>query len=125
MSVVYDAGALVAADRGDHDFWRKHRARLEEDLLPVTTAPAVAQVSRSPRQAQLHRLLRGCEVVPFDAADIHEVGALLAATGTTDVVDAHVALTAIRRQGVVVTSDPDDIARLVAHADKPPRVIAV
>lgn len=57
MSVVYDAGVLVAADRGDRDVWADHRVRLELGTAPVTTAPVVAQVSRSPRQAQLRRFL--------------------------------------------------------------------
>ncbi|WP_433756973.1 hypothetical protein [Nocardia sp. CA-135398] len=39
------------------------------------------------------------------------VGALLAATGTADVVDAHVIVLAHAVQSImVVTSDPDDLA---------------
>ena len=73
----------------------------------------------------LHRLLRACEVVPFAPADSPDVGALLAASGSMDVVDAHVALTAIKRRVAVLTSDPDDIGRLVAGADEPPPVFEV
>ncbi|MEA2501904.1 MAG: hypothetical protein QOD01_2015, partial [Actinomycetota bacterium] len=47
MSVVYDAGVLVAADRNDRTVWADHRARLELGTVPLTTAPVVAQVSRS------------------------------------------------------------------------------
>jgi hypothetical protein len=42
------------------------------------------------------------------------VGQVLAATGTTDIVDAHVVVCARRAEQAVVTSDPDDIARLAA-----------
>ena len=51
--VVYDAGALVAADRSERSFWADHKARLEMGMVPIVPAPVVAQVSRSARQAQL------------------------------------------------------------------------
>ena len=39
MTVVYDAGGLIAADRSDREVWADHRARLELGLVPITTAP--------------------------------------------------------------------------------------
>ena len=114
MSVVYDAGALIAADRSDRATWADHRARLELGLVPVTTAPVVAQVSRSPRQAQLYRFLSGCEVVPFADIDAHEVGALAGKARTSDVVDVHVVLAAHQRGYSVVTSDEGDLRPIVA-----------
>jgi hypothetical protein len=113
MTVVYDAGVLVRADRSDRRTWADHRARLEAGIAILTTAPVAARVSRSPRQAQLHRLLRGCEVVPFSGGDSHRVGALLARSATADVVDAHVALVAHDRHADVVTSDVADLGRVV------------
>lgn len=115
MTVVYDAGVLVAADRGDRQVWAEHKARLELGLVPTTTAPVVAQVSRSGRQAQLRQLLRGCEVASFGPEDAHEVGALLGRAKAADVVDAHLALIAYRRGASVLTSDPKDLRRLAAH----------
>jgi hypothetical protein len=112
MSVVYDAGLLVAADRNDREVWADHRARLEVGVVPVSTAPVVAQVSRSPRQVQLRRFLRGCDIVGFTREEPHEVGALLSQTGTSDVVDAHVVLTASRGRSTVLTSDKQDLQRL-------------
>jgi predicted nucleic acid-binding protein len=114
MTVVYDAGGLIAADRSDRDTWADHRARLELGLIPITTAPVVAQVSRSPRQAQLHRFLRGCEIVPFSDADAHEVGALAGKARTNDVVDVHVVVVAQRHGYGVVTSDEKDLRPIVA-----------
>ena len=73
MNVVYDAGALVAAERNDRRLWADHRVRLEAGVVPVVPAPVVAQVSRSPRQAQLRRLLRGCDVPALDEATAHAV----------------------------------------------------
>jgi predicted nucleic acid-binding protein len=112
MSILYDAGVLLAADRGDREIWADHRARLELGVVPWTTAPVVAQASRSPRQAQLRRLLRGCHVEPFAAERAHDVGALLGKADTTDAVDAHVILTAASRGATVLTSDPGGLGRL-------------
>jgi predicted nucleic acid-binding protein len=114
MTVVYDAGGLIAADRSDRDAWADHRARLELGLVPLTTAPVVAQVSRSARQAQLCRFLRGCEIIPFSDAEAHEVGALAGKAGKNDVVDVHVVIVAQRRGYGVVTSDEKDLRPIVA-----------
>jgi hypothetical protein len=62
-SVVDDAGVLIAADRDTRSVWAEHRVRLEAGIVPVVPAPVVVQVSRSPTQVQLGRLLRGCDVV--------------------------------------------------------------
>lgn len=117
-TVVYDAGALVAADRSDRAFWADHRVRLERDVVPVVPAPVVAQVSRSPRQAQLRRLLRGCDVLPLDEAAAHRCGALLCLAGTADIADASV-VDAAGRAAELVTGDRRDIDRLVAAAGSP------
>lgn len=111
-AVVYDAGALVAAERNDRRVWADHRVCLEAGVVPVVPAPVVAQVSRSPRQAQLRRLLRGCAVLALDEPAAHAVGQLLGRAGTADIVDATVVVVAIARQARVVTSDRGDISRL-------------
>ncbi|HYO97084.1 MAG TPA: PIN domain-containing protein [Polyangiaceae bacterium] len=116
-SVVYDAGVLIAAERSQRQVWAEHRVRLEAGLVPLVPAPVVAQASRSPKQAQMRRLLRGCEVVAFDAAAAHAAGALLGKTRTRDVVDASVAELSIRRQADVVTDDAEDLRRLLSAAN--------
>jgi hypothetical protein len=117
--VVYDAAVLVAADRNNRRVWAEHRVRLEAGLAPMIPAPVVAQVSRAPSQANLRRLLRGCEVVAFDQTEAHTVGRLLAASGTSDVIEAAVVVLAARRGADVQTGDSDDIRRLVAAASVP------
>lgn len=109
MSVVHDSGALIAAERSDRAVWADHRVRLEMGLMPVTSAPVMAQVSRSGRQAQLRRFLRGCEVAHFDRDEAYDVGSLAGRTGATDVIDAHVVVTAHRLSWGVVTSDEGDL----------------
>ena len=113
---MYDAGVLVAADRGDRRVWAEHRVRLETGQVPLVPTPVVAQVSRAPDQVQLRRLLRGCEVVAFAEADAHVAGGLLGKSRTKDVSDAAVVALAIRRQADVVTGDASDIVRLLSAA---------
>jgi hypothetical protein len=114
--VVYDAGVLVAADRNARQVWAEHRVRLECGIIPVVPAPVVAQVSRSPAQVQLRRLLRGCEVVTLTERAAHAAGQLLGRAGTSDVVDAVMAQTAVGLRADVVTGDRADIVRLLQAA---------
>jgi hypothetical protein len=112
--VVYDAGVLIAAERNERRVWAEHRVRLEAGIVPAVPAPVVAQVSRSPRQAQLRRFLSGCEVIAFDEAAAHRAGATLGKANTRDVVDAAVVDLAIARRADVVTDDVSHIRKLVA-----------
>jgi hypothetical protein len=121
--VVYDAGVLVAADRNARGVWAEHKVRLESGIVPEVPAPVVAQVSRSPAQVQLRRLLRGCEVVPLTEQDAHSAGRLLGRAGSSDVVDAVVACTAAALHADVVTGDRADIARLLDAAGTSAQII--
>jgi len=51
-------------------------------------------------------------VVPLDRVDSTSVGRLLAASGTADIVDAHVVICGRRSNQRVVTSDPGDLRSL-------------
>jgi predicted nucleic acid-binding protein len=112
-AIVYDTGVLIAAERGERRVWAEHRARLEAGMVPCVPSPVIAQASCSPRQVQLRRLLRGCEVVAFTEADGHRAGALLAKWRTADVVDATVVALAVEPGADIQTSDADDIRRLI------------
>ena len=112
---VFDTGALIALDRRSRevaaivDEARRGNARIS---IP---AGCVGQAWRDPaRQARLASLLRlaNVDVVSLDDAEARRVGLLLAARRGRDVVDAHLAIVASRLRQTVVTSDPDDIARL-------------
>ena len=112
---MYDSGALIAIDsRGNIEELNDHKNRLAQGDLIIVPVPVAAQVVRDPRrQERLMLTLRGCEIVPFEEDDISPVGKLLARSGTSDVVDGFVALTAVKEGAAVVTSDPDDIAHLL------------
>jgi predicted nucleic acid-binding protein len=110
-----DAGALIALDRG-----QARVVHLLDRLIGAGGAveiptPVIAQVWRDgSRQARLARLLGTSDVVlvGLDAEMARAVGVLCGSVGVADVVDGHVALHARRRDLTVLTSDPDDIARL-------------
>jgi predicted nucleic acid-binding protein len=121
--VVYDAGVLVAADRNARGVWAEHRVRLESGIVPVVPAVVVAQVSRSPAQVQLRRMLRGCEVVSLTERSAHAAGQLLGRAGASDVTDAVVAQIATELHADVVTGDRADISRLLQAAGGPSHVI--
>jgi len=123
-AVVYDAGVLIAADRGERRVWAEHRVRLEAGVVPLVPSPVLAQASRSPKQVQMRRLLRGCQVVAFDEAAAHAAGALLGRTRTKDVADASVVVLAARSRADVVTDDVGDIERLLTATTARLAVIA-
>jgi len=113
---VYDAGALVAADRNARSIWAEHRVRLEAGVIPCVPAPVIAQVSRSGRQAQLRRFLRGCDLIAFREVDAYATGRLLARSKTSDIVDAAVVVLATDRAAEIVTADRADITHLLGAA---------
>lgn len=124
-AVVYDAAVLIAADRNERWAWAEHKARLEFGVVPLVPAPVVAQVSRSPQQAQLRRFLTGCVIVPLGESEAHEAGRLLGKTRTADVVDAVVVTVAVRRKAMILTSDPDDIEQLARASGRVVTIVAV
>lgn len=123
--VVYDAAVLVAADRNDRRTWVEHKVRLEFGVLPLVPAPVIAQVSRSPQQAQLRRFLAGCLAVPLGEREAHEAGRLLGKTRTADVVDAAVFVIASHEKALILTGDQDDIEQLVVASGRDLPVVKV
>ena len=113
--VTLDAGGLIALDRDDRRVVVLLARAVETNSRVTIPASALAQAIRRPeRQARLSRLIRqpSSDVVPLDRLDAVNVGRLLAASGTSDVVDAHVVVCARRTAQRVVTSDPDDLTLL-------------
>jgi hypothetical protein len=113
MTVVLDAGALIAIDRRDRTVGAMLRL-LQRDSVPLMTSGAVvAQAWRDPRrQANLARLLTGVHVAALDEAAGRRVGELLGANRTTDIADAHLSLL-VQNQDRILTSDDDDIRALL------------
>lgn len=118
--LTFDAGGLIALDRSDRRVLAILVRARESGIRVTVPASALSQAIRQPsRQARLARLIRQpiTEVVPLDRVDAVRVGRLLAASGTSDVVDAHVVVCATRSGRRVLTSDPDDLRRLDPDLD--------
>jgi len=123
-SYTLDTGALLAFERGDVIVRGLLETGFRNGREARIPAGALAQAWREPaRQAVLAQLLKRREVsvVPLDVATARATGMLCAASGTSDVVDASVAICALRHEDRIVTSDPVDLARLVGRS----RVIAI
>jgi hypothetical protein len=114
--LVLDAGALIALGRGNRDMHSEIRAtRLTG--APVRTSPmALAQAWRDgKRQARLASAMRDIDVRALTEEDGRQAGELLAASGTSDAIDATVALLA-RSGDLLYTSDPGDLRKLCGAA---------
>ena len=113
--VTLDAGGLIALDRDDRRVVVLLARARETGARVTIPASALAQAIRRPeRQARLARLIRqpGTDVMDLDRVDATHVGRLLAASGTSDITDAHVVICARRADQPVVTSDPGDLRQL-------------
>lgn len=115
-ALVFDAGGLIALDRGKREIGALLAAAAETGIEVVTSAACVAQVWRDPpRQARLARALAGLQERSLDPPAARDCGLLLARARTSDIADAAVALL-VEEGDTIVTSDPDDIARLLDAA---------
>lgn len=114
MNAIVDSGALAAIDRRDRRVGAMLRV-YQQAGVPIRTSNAVvAQVWRDgSRKANPTRTLRGVGTDPIDDDCDKAIGSLLGAAGTSDVVEGHVALLAASGDAVL-TSDPDDLAHLLA-----------
>ena len=80
MSLVLDAGALIALERGERASWVRLKAAHVRGEVPLTNAAVLGQVWRSgPRQARLSQALAGMDVRPIDEDLGRAAGVLLGA----------------------------------------------
>ncbi len=119
--VTFDAGALIAIERGSPRMNALLRL-VHENKLPVAVpAGVLAQAWRGgARQARIARLLaaESVDVAALDELAARGIGVLCGASGTSDVVDASVVLCArARGHRAVVTSDPGDLRVLDSGLD--------
>jgi predicted nucleic acid-binding protein len=118
VTLVLDAGALIAYERGS----KRVQAFLERAVavgenVAIPTA-VVAQVWRDgARQARVVLLLRGVEEIPLSPERARRSGELQRAAESADVVDASVVDLALDGDEIL-TSDLDDIHRLAQASGK-------
>lgn len=124
-TIVYDAGALIGAERRNPRLIALHDELTRAKIRPTVPAAVLAQVWRGGPQPLLSRALRGCDILPDDEHLARAAGVACAKAGTSDVVDAIVIAVAVRQNAAIVTSDPDDLARLAAAVGVPVRFFVV
>ena len=124
-TLVLDAeglSKLAAGDartRGYLDSAVARGARIVISAITLTEA-----LRGGPRDTAVHRVLARITVVPVTAAIARRAGELLGTTGLSGhrrAVDAVVAATALgtERPVVLLTSDPDDLNKLVEEPHRP------
>lgn len=124
--LVLDAGAFVAAERGERDVIALVKRERLAGRSPVTCGGVVGQVWRGGhgRQAPLARLLAGVDIVPVDDSLGRRAGILLGRSGLSDAIDAAVVCLAADGDDIL-TSDPGDLIALAEAADIHVELIAV
>ena len=126
MSIVLDAGAFLAIERGDRDMVALIKRERREGRAPLSHGGVVGQVWRggSWRQATLARLLPGVDVHPLDDDLGRRTGVLLGLANQADVIDA--ALVLLAEDGdEIYTSDTGDLRDLAVAAGLHVDLVAV
>jgi hypothetical protein len=111
--LTFDTGLLIAAEKRSrlfHAIWNESVQRRARRTVPM---PVLAQVWRS-NTVMIARVLKACTIEGLTERRSKEIGVLLGESATSDIVDASVVLGAVERDDAIVTSDPDDILRLLA-----------
>jgi hypothetical protein len=126
VTLVLDAGALLAIERLDRDVVAMIKRERLAGRAPVTHGGVVGQVWRggAGRQTNLARLLPGVDVAPLDDALGRRAGMLLARTKTKDVIDAAIVLIADDGDEIL-TSDAADLVPLAVATGKYVEIVEV
>lgn len=126
LQLVYDTGALIAAERDDRRMWALHARALQRGLRPIVPAGCVVEAWRGSKQRSLVRLLDGCEIEPLGDEVARRAGALRRnLPGDVGAIDATVVETAVRKRAAVVTSDRPDIQQLATAARRRLQIIDI
>ena len=131
MTIVLDAGALIALDRGDRDTWSRLRTAFQNGDRVRVPAGVIGQAWRDPsQQVRLSRALRQCDEVPLDGSAARASGRLCGQTSTADVIDASVAVTmahSLNRgaEVVLLTSDGRDLQTLLSALEAKAQIVEV
>lgn len=117
MSLILDAGAFLAVERGDRDVVALVKGERLAQRSPLSHGGVVAQIWRggSGRQVHVARLLGGVDVRALDEELGKRAGVLLERSGGDDAIAA--ALVCLAADGDdILTSDPGDLRALAEAA---------
>ena len=128
---VLDTGELIAVDRGNREVLSMLQSAFEDGDAVLVPAGVIGQVWRdSSRQVVLARTLKRCDEVALDGTMARVAGQLCGWMGTSDVIDASVAVVASTTEGpdneiLVLTSDTADMRDLLSTAQNKARIVRV
>jgi predicted nucleic acid-binding protein len=124
-SLVLDSEGLAKLAAGDQRARAYLQSAVERGAQVVVSAVTLTEVLRGgPRDAVAHRVLSRVSVQPLSAELGRHAGELLGRTGLSGhrcAIGAMVAATALElaRPVLLLTSDPDDLGRLVEEQERP------
>jgi len=123
--LVYDTGALIAAQRHNQRLWAIHKRALQRGVVPRVPTGVVVEAWRGQNYA-MNQLLHGCTTEPLDHQAAQTSGELLATTTERiSAVDATVAELALRLNCPVLTADPGDLTILADGANRKLAIITI
>ena len=128
---VLDAGALIAVDRGNREVLSMLKTAFQDGDAVLVPAGVIGQVWRdSNRQVVLARTLKRCDEVALDGTMARVAGQLCGWVGTSDAIDASVAVVASTTDGpddeiLVLTSDTADMRNLLSTVHNKARIVRV
>lgn len=114
--MIFDTGVFIALDNtSQREVVQALVQRMvAEGVVPSTNEAVLAQAWRDPaKHVPLTMLLKAVTVYPF--GDPRTIGQRCALSGTSDVVDASLAVLSDRLDTTILTTDPDDMVRLGAN----------
>jgi len=113
--MILDAGVFIALDNSSQRevVQALVRKMVAEGVVPATNDAALAQAWRDPaKQVSMTMLLKAVTVYPF--GNPRAIGQRCALSGTSDVVDASLAVLSDRLGDTILTTGPHDMAVLGA-----------
>ncbi len=109
---MFDTGALIALERGNHGIRKVHRLAIENGFQIVATTPVIAEWWRKGRREKDRaKILRTLVIEPPDGHVARLAGEAIGVVAA-GVVDALVMASASVRGDTVYTADIDDFERL-------------
>ncbi len=124
-ALVLDCEGLVKLSAGDQRARAFLETARERGARVIVSAITLTEVLRGdPRDAPVHRVLSRITVQPVNGELARRAGELLGTTGLSGhrcAIDAVVAATVLDlpRPVILLTSDPDDLSRLVEEPGRP------
>jgi hypothetical protein len=126
--LVLDAGGVLALAHGGALARAAMARAVAEGYVAVIPTPVLAQVHRGGRdRAHVDRVVKAVgALLPTSEAVARRAGELQARAGTSDAIDAIVAAEALMSApALILTSDADDLGRLVEGEPEASRVLVI